>query len=324
MSEAVLNRRQVEVVSVEHHSEFYRALARDLLRVCGRLVPRDPPLADKITLRVVRIEGPYLSVTDSIRMGREARALESHFIKWQHLTGNKSIAESDKSVPNYEFGLGRIAKQAVKYWLSRLNFALWKSRGLRRGLREGHPVELYRSKPIATLAGNPASPDDMQDFVRAIDAIQGPGKLVIEVSPVIIQYYLLPQQQSWFWTLRSFDGLFIEFADYVLCPVMGQFDVIFIDGRARVSCMKRVKRDDLLAQDGTLFVHDGHAVHHSEGFQALGGRYTFIHGSNVMQDGTAHHVSSRPPVVRMGMSLDDLTAVVDRELFVFRKERAEQ
>lgn len=319
-SEALSNHRQVEIVSIEHHRVFYRTLARELLGVCGRLVSRDPPLADKITLRVIRLEGPYLTPASFLGMARRVRALESHFMKWQHFTGNKHITESDKGIPSFDIGLGRIVKQAVKYRLSRLNFALWKLRGLGKGLREKHAVELYRSRPIVTLTGSPASPDDMQDFVRHIDAIQGPGKLVIEAGPVVVQYYLMPQQQSWFWARRSFDGLFIEFADYVLCPVEGQFDVIFIDGRARVSCMKRVRCDNLLAKDGTLFVHDGHSVHHSEGFQALGG-YAFIHGSNVMQDGTNHHVASRPPVLRMGTSLDDLTAVVDRELFVFRKER---
>jgi hypothetical protein len=52
------------------------------------------------------------------------------------------------------------------------------------------------------------------------------------------------------------DGLYFQFKSYIECPLKyGKFDVIFIDGRARVECAK-VCKNLILNPDCDIFVHD--------------------------------------------------------------------
>ena len=52
------------------------------------------------------------------------------------------------------------------------------------------------------------------------------------------------------------DGTFDDFKDYVLFPssLNKKYDIIFIDGRARVECFKIAKQ--LLKPKGLIFIHD--------------------------------------------------------------------
>lgn len=61
-------------------------------------------------------------------------------------------------------------------------------------------------------------------------------------------------------------GKYEEFEDYITCPrSYGKFDVIFIDGRARVECAKFCRN---LAHENTLiFIHDFSSRIHNHGYE---------------------------------------------------------
>ncbi|GMI55572.1 hypothetical protein ScalyP_jg1492 [Parmales sp. scaly parma] len=54
------------------------------------------------------------------------------------------------------------------------------------------------------------------------------------------------------------DGTYAEFKDYVEVPAKWgrKFDVVIVDGRARVPCARSVVRNSLLASNGVVVVHD--------------------------------------------------------------------
>ncbi|MEE8115443.1 MAG: hypothetical protein V3T23_13950, partial [Nitrososphaerales archaeon] len=249
---AIDSGQQLDIVSVEHHPEFYKVLAKDLVAVfCNAL----SSVKRTISIEVFRIRGPYLSVTDFLHMKHKVRAFESYFLKWQHYSGNKHIRQAAGRRPNFNIGMIRVAKQAIKSALSEFNFTLWKIKGLARGLTSSSKRNLYRFEPVFSNDVLLSSQQHIQAVHSAIDSVNTAAKIVIRVHTVILNYYLVPQLQSSLWGRRTIDGLFIEFPDYVLCPVGKKFDVIFVDGRARVSCIKRVHHDGLLDVGGTLFVH---------------------------------------------------------------------
>ena len=62
------------------------------------------------------------------------------------------------------------------------------------------------------------------------------------------------------------DGDYEEFKDYVEYPksLNRQFDVVWVDGRARVACAFSVIRNNLLKPNGVVIIHDWERKHYKE------------------------------------------------------------
>ena len=79
-------------------------------------------------------------------------------------------------------------------------------------------------------------------------------------------YYKSPNKK---YTEGGHDGTFDEFEDYVTLPIdlNIKFDVIIIDGRARVECAKTCEKT--LNKDGVIFIHDIERKDYNECFDIL-------------------------------------------------------
>lgn len=75
--------------------------------------------------------------------------------------------------------------------------------------------------------------------------------------PENIQVVLVPQNRE---PSKDYDdGTFDDFKNYVLAPRIfldqGKFDIVFVDGRARVACA-RFAAQEYLKEGGFIFIHD--------------------------------------------------------------------
>jgi len=76
-------------------------------------------------------------------------------------------------------------------------------------------------------------------------------------------HYVLPN--SYPWTDSFSDGSDTDLQDYIEFPSrFGKFDLIFIDGRARVPCLKKALT--LLNPNGAVILHDAGREHYHLGF----------------------------------------------------------
>jgi len=130
-------------------------------------------------------------------------------------------------------------------------------------------------------------------------------------------YHLIPPNLPRFSSRWSKDGMFWEFEDYVMAPVEPPFDVILVDGRARVSCIKRILRDGLLAEGGYLFLHDACSDYYQEAIRLLDGCY-FIDGSGIRTDGTVLQAHAQKFWVKHGTSQHELRRDFSQELLVYQ------
>ena len=64
------------------------------------------------------------------------------------------------------------------------------------------------------------------------------------------------------------DGTYEQFKTYINVPKdYGKFDVVFIDGRARIECVKFCK--NILNDNALIFVHDFHHRYESENYKKM-------------------------------------------------------
>jgi hypothetical protein len=97
---------------------------------------------------------------------------------------------------------------------------------------------------------------ELPAYVKSLISIEHHQEWFIKVSNspdlpsnAIIKY--IPPNQEW----KSRDGNAEEFLNYINGPyAFAPFDVIFIDGRARVECARNAL--NLLAPNGKIFFHD--------------------------------------------------------------------
>ncbi len=301
----------VHVTSVEHDRPFFLAMVESLLRLLG-----------ESTVRVERLTGPVLRGSNMKKYRQSVQTLESWFVRWNYLTGNKVVFESSDRTPNYRVRIATFMKQYVKGWVRDWRHRWYVLTAFIHGFTSASPtVGLFASTELFNRSVN-MNAAIARDLLAALQQITSAARVTITHGATTVEYFLWPNLPSPLeWRKRTGDGLFIEFAPYVLCPVPGQYDVIFVDGRARVSCMKRIKRDSLLAPGGTLFVHDAFSPHLNEGFEEFG-PFSFIDGSNTMADGSATYPTQRPPVLTTGQSLANLQTGADRELYFMREASA--
>jgi predicted O-methyltransferase YrrM len=95
---------------------------------------------------------------------------------------------------------------------------------------------------IAPLVKSLISLEHNPDYASNIENQLPSNAKVVFIPPNIAEY--------------QDDGTFEEFQDYIAYAAMmtERFDVIFIDGRARVECAKIAV--NLLKDDGVIFIHD--------------------------------------------------------------------
>lgn len=160
---------------------------------------------------------------------------------------------------------------------------------------------------------------------RSLPHVTSPTLLTFDSEQVRLEYFVTPQVRNRL-SRPGFilDGLYQEFPDYVTAPLRGQFDVVLVDGRARTSCVKRARHDDLLAPGGTLFIHDAHRPSYHEAFQEFR-TWSFVRGCGMSKPGvvgTEDNRTSEPPqppaIVRSGNSTSAVEWVNDHELFYFK------
>ena len=78
-------------------------------------------------------------------------------------------------------------------------------------------------------------------------------KLIKEGLPNNVMLRFMPNNLPW----HTVDGSLEEFSDYIsVAKYFAPYDVIFIDGRARVECSRFIVEHDLLTEDGVIFWHD--------------------------------------------------------------------
>lgn len=104
----------------------------------------------------------------------------------------------------------------------------------------------------------------------------GSGNSTLEISKLCDKLISIEHQKDWYeYLITKIDsntklilkepnesyiegtlcGTYNQFRDYITCPVeYGKFDIILIDGRARIECAKSCKK---MAKSNTLvFIHD--------------------------------------------------------------------
>ena len=122
-----------------------------------------------------------------------------------------------------------------------------------------------------------------------------------------LKYFLLPEiSGEIFWKRKNFDGTLEGFEYYTTFPYTNsKLDIILVDGRNRVSCLKRMFYGKLLSKNAYLFVHDAHRKFYDSAF-SLFKNGEKISSSNMAVDG------------KVVFPLN--TGINKDELFIFRNE----
>jgi len=111
--------------------------------------------------------------------------------------------------------------------------------------------------------GSGGSTNFFSQFVKHWDTVEHDAVWASKIKQQALKgvdYHSVPI--NWKASTRR-DGNYDEFKEYVEFPktLNKQWDVIFIDGRARVACAESVLRNHLLKKDGIVVVHDWERDH---------------------------------------------------------------
>ncbi len=301
-----------EFVSIEHETAFFPWLAESVLDALGSYKSKT-----KISWQILK--GPIISWPQLKEVLVEKRTLKSAFLNWQILLGNKRLQYVDGFEPKFDFSFFKFIKQAVKLVLVELSYWIWLIKGLSRGLRtKTSLVKRYElSSPIFTMEREEIKKKKFFEYFKKKPTA---GCLKIQSDNLNIELWHLPEIRTIFWNRGLLlDGSPVQLPDYVGIPLEGKFDIIFVDGRARVSCIKRVYRDKLLKQRGWLFVHDAFRIEMAEGFKLFSNSFKFIRGSNVMLNGQKRaYEEFGPPLIQAGDTVEALKPEIMQELFVYQ------
>jgi len=294
-----------KITSVEHETRFFGHLAESVLAAC----------AEKGTCEAVwqPLRGFSIPVSHIGNVSRDRRDLRGDSLTWQIMLGNKHFQYIDGFKPYFGFSPLKIIKNLVKLGLLELSYRIWLGAGLARSLGREQKDRLGN---IAWRGG-----EAQQNFLDYFQNNPAAGRLRIACGNMDIYLWHLPGLRPPMMKDEIIlDGPITQLQDYVMIPVDSQFDVIFIDGRARISCIKRVHRDTMLDTNGWLFVHDAFRSEMSEAFRLFGPAATFLNGSNVMINGK-HRADERfgPPFIKAGNALDAARWEIAQELFVYKR-----
>jgi precorrin-6B methylase 2 len=125
----------------------------------------------------------------------------------------------------------------------------------------------------------------------------GCGSSTISISKLVKEIHSIEHNKDWFDNINSkisntnislylcepdneyveggHCGTFQQFETYIKKPLeLGRFDLIFIDGRARIECAKICK--DISHEDTLIFIHDYRGRFYKENYQEIENYLTFI------------------------------------------------
>ena len=132
-------------------------------------------------------------------------------------------------------------------------------------------------------------PSEQKFFLQHLSDTQnvleyGSGESTLEISKIVKSLISIEHQQVWFdkispsiptncklilslpdkkYVEGGYCGTYEEFETYINSPIQyGPYDIILIDGRARIECSKIC--DKLSHKDTIIFVHDWHREEYHE------------------------------------------------------------
>ena len=286
--------------SVEHDPEFAS-------RLLSLLAQTFSDAAAEVVISIGPIPRSKPSVAEALRRDPGISRYEARFVQtlWDTCNDRFWITAAEPNAAHHQ-RLAMLHRRLIRLQGS----AALRWERIRRAL-DSDP----RSEPVTILDTT---------HQRSLPRVISPTLLTFDSEQVRLEYLVTPQFRNWL-SHPGFilDGLYQEFADYVTAPLRGPFDVILVDGRARTSCVKRARHDNLLAPGGTLFIHDAHRPSYHEAFQEFC-TWSFVRGCRTSKPGvvgTEANRTSEPPqppaAVRSGNSTIAAELVNDHELFYF-------
>jgi hypothetical protein len=118
---------------------------------------------------------------------------------------------------------------------------------------------------------------DISKIVKEVHSIEHNkdwySKIISRISDTNITLYLCEPDEEYI--EGGHCGTYEQFKTYITKPInLDKFDLIFIDGRARVECSKICEK---ISNDETLiFVHDYRSRYYSENYKEVETHLTFI------------------------------------------------
>jgi len=296
-----------EIIAIDHNTGFFPVLAEALIEQAS---------ADGEATVSWRALQPYVFSRDHFRrLLADKRQLVSSPMRWIAAWGNHRIQYTEAFVPRFGFPFATIVRQLMKLGLIELAWWWWVAQGLlRRG--SGANAEPFERGAEERLTAAPGA------FATYFASHTTPGELTITCGKVVMRFWHLPALSNIFWHKGLLiDGSTAQLPSFVGVPLEGTFDVVLVDGRARVPCIMRVHRDHLVHSGGRLFVHDAFRAEMMEAFLRFSPTPSFIDGSNTMTNGTIRCPEEYgPPQMYNGDSLDTRTSRVLQELFVWKRD----
>ena len=299
--------KDFELISVDHDTRFFPYLAESEIQefINKRNV------SNTKDVKIFWQAGVENSKISSIGLLKRNRLLKSSVINWQIISGNKRIQYAERFKPSFNlFRLG-VLKNIVKLILITLGYLNWI---LFRNIKNSKGSVLDFTEDYSQSKHN-----SFTDFF-----LKNPqtGFLKIEGSGINVSLWHIPELRTLFWRGGVLHDCSInQLPQYVNVPLSGKFDLVFVDGRSRVSCAKRVFHDSLLKDKAYLFVHDAYRTEMFEAFNLFSPTATFVHGSNVTLNGSTRCKEDFGfPLVKTGDSIGNIDFRIAQELFIFRNQ----
>ncbi len=278
----------IKIVSFEHWPAFYRHLCRILP---DYIEARD---GEGLKFSVYRIKGP--------REGLSGRLKKNRLSKLYAVPPVYDILGTKKGVV---FHPVRLTVMAIDLLNKRICALLSVVNSLSayyfRKITGRDAAKWEKSLVLADM-----SPKGFKEYLedKAIS-----GKCMVEIKSADgsfrFDYYLLPEKgRNPFWRRMDIDGTFGEFEDYVLFPLDCKFDIVYLDGRSRVSCARRVLAEGLLSSGGYMFMHDAHKAWYEKWLQDVYEKGERLSGSNRRLDGRA--IYTKPSGEALPSAKDEL------------------
>ncbi len=293
-----------KMISVDHETNFFPWLAESVINEFFEKTGKKPSVSWS------PLKGPMISLRQFKKVLSERNKFKCSSLYWQIILNNKRLQYIEGYQPNFKFSFIKTIKQIIKLIFIELDYWFWIIKGVIYGffLKEKSSERYQLNEPIV-----------INNFFDYFNKNQVSGCLKIQQEKICMELWHIPKLQM-FWRYELLlDGPITQLPDYVNIPVEGKFDIIFIDGRARVSCAKRVNRDNLLKGGGWLFVHDAFRSEMMEVFRMFSRSLKFINGSNKTLNGNKRCSDDfGPPLIQTGDSLYNLNKQIIQELFVYQ------
>jgi hypothetical protein len=304
--------KKFELNSIDHDTRFFPYLAESLIFEFLKNGTFDTQVSWK------SLRGPSLSIPEAKKILSRHRQLKSSTIDWQLLTGNKRIQFAEGVVPFFGFFHKKFLRQLSKLLLIKLEYFLWVADGviaqfIKRRQSGNYSIE----ESTFHLHGEGIKSGLFSDY---FEKRKPRGYLEVTQGKINLRLWHIPELNSFFWKKGVLlDGTVEQLPDFIDAPLEGKFDLVFVDGRARVSCIKRTFYDRLLKDGGYLFVHDAYRAEMAEGFKLFTPTPTFIQGSNITLNGSIRCAESFGyPLIRIGESVKKLDYKIAQELFMYQ------